>query len=390
VRGKDGVGAKMDSMDLEREKGITIQSAATYCMWNGSQGQLQTPQHQHHRHPGPRRLHDRGRARAARARRRDPGARLGQGRAEPVDHRRPADEALPRAAHRVRQQDGQPRRQLRARRRMLKEKLGHHPVKLQVPIGAGVKFKGIIDPIVGKAYYFDGETARRSAKSRSRPTTPRPEGPRTTSSTQVADVDDALAEKFLNEEPVSTEELRAAIRRATMALKMTPVMCGSAIKNKGVQLLLDGVVYYLPNPTEVVNEAHDQKRGREGRRRISPDKPFVGSRSSSRRTSTASSPTFASTRARSPRATPSTTPVTRCARCACRACSACTPTTAMRSRSRRPATSSRFYGVEALRRDLHRRQGQRHAHVDARARRRHLAGGRAEGPRRPRPTSRRR
>ena len=93
----------------------------------------------------------------------------------------------------------------------------------------------------------------------------------------VADVDDILAEKFINEEPISVEELRAAIRRATLALKMTPVMCGSAIKNKGVQLLLDGVVHYLPNPTEVKNEAHDQDKGEEKVVVDSdPTKPFVG------------------------------------------------------------------------------------------------------------------
>ena len=93
----------------------------------------------------------------------------------------------------------------------------------------------------------------------------------------VADVDDTLAEKFINEEPISVDELRAAIRRATLALKMTPVMCGSAIKNKGVQLLLDGVVNYLPNPTEVVNEAHDQEKGEEKVVvETDPTKPFVG------------------------------------------------------------------------------------------------------------------
>ncbi len=79
----------------------------------------------------------------------------------------------------------------------------------------------------------------------------------------MADVDDELAEKFINEEPISNDELIAAVRRATLALKMTPVMCGSAIKNKGVQLLLDGVVRFLPNPKEVVNEAHDQDKNEE-------------------------------------------------------------------------------------------------------------------------------
>ena len=93
----------------------------------------------------------------------------------------------------------------------------------------------------------------------------------------VADVDDVLAEKFINEEPISVDELRAAIRRATLALKMTPVMCGSAIKNKGVQLLLDGVVHYLPRPTEVLNEGHDQAKGEE-KVLVESDasKPFVG------------------------------------------------------------------------------------------------------------------
>ncbi|MDP9034605.1 MAG: elongation factor G, partial [Myxococcota bacterium] len=161
---------------------------------------------------------------------------------------------------------------------MLKEKLGHHPVMIQVPIGAESAFQGIIDPIIGRAFYFDGQDgeiireeavpadlAKATAHARERIVH------------DVAEVDDTLAEKFINEEPISNDELRAAIRRATLALKMTPVMCGSAIKNKGVQLLLDGVVNYLPNPTEVVNEAHDQSKG-EDKVIVESDssKPFVG------------------------------------------------------------------------------------------------------------------
>jgi elongation factor G len=161
---------------------------------------------------------------------------------------------------------------------MLKEKLGHHPVKIQVPMGAESAFAGIIDPIIGRAYFFegqDGETIREVdvpaeyAKATKEA--------REHIIAEVAEVDDALAEKFIAEEPISVDELRAAIRRATLALKMTPVMCGSAIKNKGVQLLLDGVVHYLPNPKEVINEAHDQSNNEEKVVVDSdPTKPFVG------------------------------------------------------------------------------------------------------------------
>src|SRR5207248_11637031 len=121
----------------------------------------------------------------------------------------------------------------------------------------------------------DGATVRRQ------PTPSDHETPTKHASTKiipdVADVDDILAEKFINEEPITVDELRAAIRRATLALKMTPVMCGSAIKNKGVQLLLDGVVKFLPNPTEVVNEGHDQDNNEQKVTILSDSsKPFVG------------------------------------------------------------------------------------------------------------------
>jgi len=278
VRGKDGVGAKMDSMDLEREKGITIQSAATYCVWPGSKNQFESQNINIIDTPG----HVDFTIEVERALRVLDGAILvldsGKGvqsQSITVD-RQMKRYRVPRIAF-VNKMDN-PGANYDRVAEMLKEKLQHHPVKLQVPIGAEDKFEGIIDPIVGKAYFFDGEDGEKVREE----AVPDEFAQKTRDARNqiihdVAEVDDALAEKFINEEPVSDDELRAAIRRATLALKMTPVMCGSAFRNKGVQLLLDGVVLYLPNPTEVVNEGHDQEKGEE-KVVIESDstKPFVG------------------------------------------------------------------------------------------------------------------
>src|SRR3982751_5719983 len=93
----------------------------------------------------------------------------------------------------------------------------------------------------------------------------------------AADYDDKLTELFLEDKEPTVEDIRRAVRAGTVQLKLTPVFCGSAYKNKGVQHLLDGVIYYLPNPKEVTNEAHDQSRNEEKVVLESrPDKPFVG------------------------------------------------------------------------------------------------------------------
>jgi elongation factor G len=278
VRGKDGVGAKMDSMDLEREKGITIQSAATYCVWNGSQKQLDDFNINIIDTPG----HVDFTIEVERALRVLDGAILvldsGKGvqsQSITVD-RQMKRYHVPRIAF-VNKMDNPGANYERVAAR-LKEKLGHYPVMLQVPMGAEDKFVGIIDAVTGRAYWFEGEDGEK-VKEGDVPAeyAARAKAAREEMVQQVADVDDILAEKFLNEEPVSNEELRAAIRRATLALKMTPVMCGSAYKNKGVQLLLDAVTYYLPNPKEVVNEGHDQTKGEEKVVIDSdPNKPFVG------------------------------------------------------------------------------------------------------------------
>ncbi|MFZ5471707.1 MAG: elongation factor G [Myxococcota bacterium] len=271
VRGKDGVGAKMDSMDLEREKGITIQSAATYCEWKDHNiNIIDTPGHVDFT------------IEVERALRVLDGAILVlcsvsgvQSQSITVD-RQMRRYKVPRIAF-VNKMDRAGANYKRVANQ-LKEKLNHHAVMLQVPIGAEDRFAGIIDPIMGKAFYFDGEDGEK-IREEEIPAEYAEEAKQARHDIieGVANVDDQLAEKFLADEPISQEDLWAAIRRATIALKMTPVMCGSAYKNKGVQLLLDAVTRYLPNPSEVTNEAHDQKKNEEKVTLLSdPTKPFVG------------------------------------------------------------------------------------------------------------------
>jgi elongation factor G len=271
VRGKDGVGAKMDSMDLEREKGITIQSAATFCLWKDINiNIIDTPGHVDFT------------IEVERALRVLDGAILVlcsvsgvQSQSITVD-RQMRRYKVPRIAF-VNKMDRAGANYARVAAQ-LKEKLNHHPVMLQIPIGNEDRFQGIVDPIVGKAYYFDGENGEHVREEEiPAELVEQAKKARHDIIEGVANVDDHLAELFIADKPVSDEELKAAIRRATLALKMTPVMCGSAYKNKGVQLLLDGVRDYLPNPAEVVNEALDQKNN-EAKIVLesNPEKPFVG------------------------------------------------------------------------------------------------------------------
>src|SRR3954449_710139 len=157
VRGKDGVGAKMDSMDLEREKGITIQSAATYCVWNGSQEQFQPHNINIIDTPG----HVDFTIEVERALRVLDGAILvldsGKGvqsQSITVDKQMKRYH-VPRIAF-VNKMDN-PGANYERVSAMLKEKLGHHSVTIQLPMGAEADFKGIVDPILGKAFYFEGE-----------------------------------------------------------------------------------------------------------------------------------------------------------------------------------------------------------------------------------------
>ncbi len=271
VRGKSGVGAKMDSMDLEREKGITIQSAATYCEWDGYVINLiDTPGHVDFTIEVERALRVLDGAVLVLC-----GTSGVQSQSYTVD-RQMRRYNVPRLAfiNKLDRAGADPARVTH----QLKEKLRHNTITMQLPIGAEADFNGIIDLIKQKAYYFDGDNgedireedipADRLAEVKTA---------RHDMIASIADHDDAIADKFLNEQEPSIEELHAAIRRVTIALKMTPVFIGSAYKNKGVQLMLDGVNMYLPNPKEVTNIALDQdKKEEKVILESDPKKPFVG------------------------------------------------------------------------------------------------------------------
>ncbi|XP_021724837.1 elongation factor G-2, mitochondrial-like [Chenopodium quinoa] len=257
VRGRDGVGAKMDSMDLEREKGITIQSAATYCTWNGYQVNIiDTPGHVDFT------------IEVERALRVLDGAILVlcsvggvQSQSITVDRQMRRYE-VPRIAfiNKLDRMGADPWKVLNQAR----SKLRHHSAALQVPIGLEEDFQGLVDLVQLKAYYFEGSsggkvvTAEIPADMEGLVAEKRHE-----LIEAVSEVDDKLAELFLADEPISSSDLEEAIRRATVARKFVPVFMGTAFKNKGVQPLLDGVLNYLPCPTEVNNYALDQNNNEE-------------------------------------------------------------------------------------------------------------------------------
>jgi elongation factor G len=248
VRGKDGVGAKMDSMELERERGITIASAATHCEWDGNHVNIiDTPGHVDFTIEVERSL------------RVLDGAVLVlcsvagvQSQSFTVD-RQMNRYKVPRIAfvNKCDREGADPHRV----RDQLREKLGQNPVLLQLPIGLGNEFEGLIDLISMKAIYFEGEFGEKPVERKI------PEAYLADAETHREEMLDAvsmfsveLMEAML-EETVTEEIVWTAIREATIALQMTPTLLGSAYKNKGVQPLLDAVVHYLPNPTDITNEA---------------------------------------------------------------------------------------------------------------------------------------
>ena len=256
VKGKDGVGAKMDSMELERERGITIQSAATYCEWNNHFiNIIDTPGHVDFTIEVERSLRVLDGAVLVLC------AVAGvQSQSMTVD-RQMRRYNVPRLAF-INKSDRTGANPLRVVAQ-LREKLKHNAVLMQIPIGLEGDHEGIVDLIEMKAHYFDGANGD-SRRVEEIPASLRKqaEEKRGEMLDAVSMYSDELMEALL-EDRATPELIHEAIRKGTISLDLTPVFLGSAYKNKAVQPLLDAVTRYLPSPAEVVNEALDASRGEE-------------------------------------------------------------------------------------------------------------------------------
>ena len=133
------------------------------------------------------------------------------------------------------------------------ERLGANPVPIHIPIGSEDKFRGPIDLVRMKAIYFDDETLGAKYNEGDIPDQLMPYAReyREKMLEALADVDDTLMEKFLSKEEIGADEIKSAIRKGTIEMKLTPIFCGSAFRNKCIQLLLDSIIDYLPSPLDI-------------------------------------------------------------------------------------------------------------------------------------------
>jgi elongation factor G len=261
--------ATMDWMEQEQERGITITSAATTAQWNGHRiNIIDTPGHVDFTVEVERSLRVLDGA---------VGVFCAKGGVEPQSETvwRQADRYhVPRIAY-VNKMDiiGA---DFDGAVEQMRERLHANAVRIQYPIGAESEFKGIIDLMESCAYMYRDDMgkdierveipAEYAAKA---------EELRLEMVEKIAELDEELTMKYLEGEEISVEELKAALRKGTCEVKITPVLCGSSYKNKGVQRMLDAVVDYLPAPIDVPDIKGVLEDGTEVTRKSADDQPFA-------------------------------------------------------------------------------------------------------------------
>ena len=269
VKGKDGVGATMDSMDLERERGITIASAATYCEWNDHHiNIIDTPGHVDFTIEVERSLRVLDGAVLVLC------AVAGvQSQSLTVD-RQMRRYNVPRLAF-VNKADRSGANPYRVTEE-LKDKLRLNAVLMQLPIGLEADHVGVVDLVEMKALYFEGENGEVIREDEIPENMLVAAREKRNEMIEAASMfNDELLEAAL-EDTVTTDQIHEGVRRGVLELGLTPVFVGSAYKNKGVQPLLDAVVRYLPNPTEIENTALDLEDNEKAFKvEVDPDKPLV-------------------------------------------------------------------------------------------------------------------
>ena len=263
-------GATMDWMVQEQERGITITSAATTCYWKGHRiNIIDTPGHVDFTVEVERSLRVLDGAVAT---------FCAKGGVEPQSETvwRQADKyKVPRIAY-INKMDINGANYDNAVN-MMRERLHTNPLPIVIPVGKEETFKGIVDVIERKAYIYLDDLGR-EIDVQEVPADLKDicEEYREKVVEIAAEMDDALMEKYFEEGDLSIEEIKKGLRAATLAMRVTPVLCGSSYKNKGVQNLLDAVVEYLPSPLDIGAVAGVNSKGEEITREPGDDQPFSG------------------------------------------------------------------------------------------------------------------
>ena len=261
--------ATMDWMVQEQERGITITSAATTCFWKGNRiNIIDTPGHVDFTVEVERSLRILDGAVAT---------FCAKGGVEPQSETvwRQADKYhVPRIAY-VNKMDINGANFLGAVQ-MMHDRLGANAIPITLPIGKEDTFKGIIDLIEQKAIIYTDNLGGNEITDIPEEYLDDANFYREQLLELCAEQEDELTEKYLNGEELTVEEIKRALRKATIAMNVVPVLCGSSYRNKGIQRLLDAIVEFLPSPVDVPAIVGVNKKGEEETRKSSDEEPFAG------------------------------------------------------------------------------------------------------------------